>query len=106
MRIFLDKTGILSSVSMLEFLDNLQSADIGANNTRQEPNYEDADVLDGSVDKARLGIVRVPMSCRVYYGGGHQGESGHLDCSQQRHQELQPRHCGCQANCEDDIDNI
>ena len=90
----------------MEFLDNLQSTDVGTNNTCKEPNYEDKDVLDGSVDKVQLGIVRVPMSGRVYNRGGHQGEGGHLDGSQQRHQQLQPGHCGCQPNCEDDINKI
>ena len=46
------------------------------------------------------------MRGRVYYRGGHQREGGHLDCSQQRHQELQPGHGGSKSNCEDDIDNI
>ena len=45
------------------------------------------------------------MSGRVYYSGRHQGEGRHLDCSQQRHQELQPGHGGSQPNCEDDIVN-
>ena len=42
---------------MLEFLDNLQSTDIGANHTGKEPDDEDSDVLARSADKVQLGVV-------------------------------------------------
>ena len=91
---------------MLEFLDNLQSTNVGADHTGQEPDDEDADVLDRPEGEVQLRVVRVPVSGRVYDSGRHQGEGGHLDCPQQRYQELQPGHGGSQSDCEDDIHNI
>ena len=73
---------------MLEFLDDLQSTDVGADHTGKKADCEDSDVLDRSVDETHLSIVRVPMSSSVYDGGGHEGEGGHLHRPQQGHQEL------------------
>ena len=83
---------------MFEVSNNLESADVCSNHAGQEANYEDDDVLQGSVEEDRPGL-RVPMCGRVDEGWGHEGEGGHLDSPQQRDEEIKPGHRGCQANC-------
>ena len=91
---------LIFSVFPSEVFANLQSADVRAHHSRDQPDGEGEGVPDGPVDEHRA-AVRVPVSGSVYDGGDHDHEDGYDDGPNEGDQEVQPGHRGGQADCQD-----